>query len=112
MTEEGYGIMLTETAIEKAKGYLEKRGAGVGIRFGVTSTGCSGLAYSISYADIIFDTDVVQEQDGLKIIVDNKSLSYIAGSIVDYVKEGLNEGFKFNNPKEAAKCGCGESFTV
>jgi iron-sulfur cluster assembly protein len=105
-------ITLTETAIEKAKEHLEGRGNGVGIRFGVTTTGCSGLAYIIEFCDSVLDTDVVQEQDGLKLVIDKKHLAYIEGSNVDYVKEGLNEGFEFSNPNMKAECGCGESFTV
>lgn len=105
-------IKFTDTALEQAKKYLENRGHGVGIRLGVQTTGCSGLAYLIEFADTVSANDVTEEQDGLQIIVDKKALAYIDGSEVDYVKQGLNEGFEFSNPNEEAKCGCGESFTV
>lgn len=105
-------IKLTDEAVKHAKKYLENRGSGVGIRLGVTTTGCSGLAYNISFVDIVHNTDTVLEQDGLKLVVDKKDLTYIDGAEVDYIKQGLNEGFEFSNPNESAKCGCGESFTI
>lgn len=105
-------ISLTESAIDRVKTFLEKRGKGVGVRLGVKTTGCSGMAYTIEFADEIDDADEVFEQDGVKVLVNPKSLVYLDGTELDFAKEGLNEGFKFNNPNEKDRCGCGESFTV
>lgn len=107
-------ISLTERAAEKVKLNLQKRGKGIGIRVGVKTTGCSGLAYVLEYVDIdknIIDQLVV-EQQGVKVFVDKKSLVYLNGLTMDWVKQGLNEGFEFKNPNEKNKCGCGESFNV
>lgn len=105
-------ITMTESAAHHVSKYLEKRGKGVGIRLGVTTTGCSGLAYKLEYADDVAVEDTVYETQGLKVLVDPKSVPYLDGTELDFVKEGLNEGFKFNNPNERGKCGCGESFRI
>ncbi len=105
-------ITLTEAAAERVKNFLEQRGKGVGLRLGVRTSGCSGMAYVLEFADEIEDTDVVFEDHGVKVIVDPKSLLYIDGTELDFGKEGLNEGFKFNNPNVKDECGCGESFTI
>jgi len=94
------------------KSFLENRGKGVGLRLGVKTSGCSGMAYVIEFADEIDSDDKVFEDKGVKVLVDPKSLVYLDGTEVDYSKEGLNEGFKFNNPNTKDSCGCGESFTV
>jgi iron-sulfur cluster assembly protein len=94
------------------RGYLEKRGSGLGLRVGVRKTGCSGYAYVIDYADSIDADDAVFEDDGVKVIVDSKSLALIDGTEVDFVRDGLNEAFKFRNPNIKGECGCGESFNV
>ncbi len=106
------GITLTENAAEHIHGFMEKRGKGVGLRIGVKTTGCSGLAYVLEFADEIDSDDQVFESQGIKILVDPKSLVYIDGTELDYTKEGLNEGFNFENPNVKDECGCGESFTV
>lgn len=107
-------ITITETAAEKVKSNLAKRGKGLGIRIGVRTTGCSGLAYTLEYVDVVPVTkdQFVYEQHGVKIWVDGKSLVYVNGMEMDWVRQGLNEGFDFRNPNESARCGCGESFTV
>lgn len=105
-------ISLTESAANRVKTFLEKRGKGVGVRLGVKTTGCSGMAYTIEFADEVEDTDKVFEENGVKILINPKSLVYLDGTELDFAKEGLNEGFKFNNPNEKDRCGCGESFTV
>jgi iron-sulfur cluster assembly protein len=105
-------VELSEAAARHITRYLARRGKGVGVRLGVKTTGCSGLAYKIEYADEVGSEDVVFEQHGVKILVDPKSLPYIDGTELDFVREGLNEGFKFNNPNERDRCGCGESFRV
>ncbi len=87
-------------------------GKGVGVRLGVKTTGCSGLAYKLEYADEIAPEDVVFEDHGVKVLIDPKSLPYLDGTELDFVREGLNEGFKFHNPREKDRCGCGESFRV
>lgn len=106
------GITLTEVAADRVRSFLDNRGKGEGLRLGVKTTGCSGMAYVLEFVDEIEDTDQVFESNGVKIIVDPKSLIYIDGTELDYGKEGLNEGFKFNNPNVKDECGCGESFTV
>jgi iron-sulfur cluster assembly protein len=106
------GITLTENAAKQVNSFMQKRGKGVGLRLGVKTTGCSGLAYVMEFADDIDSEDVVFESQGVKILVDPKSLVYIDGTELDYTKEGLNEGFKFENPNVKDECGCGESFTV
>lgn len=105
-------ISLTESAADRVKSFLQKRGKGVGVRLGVKTTGCSGMAYTIEFADEIEDTDEVFEEKGVKVIINPKSLVYLDGTELDFTKEGLNEGFKFTNPNEKDRCGCGESFTV
>jgi len=105
-------ISLTESAATRIKNYLADRGHGVGLRLGVKQTGCSGFAYVINYADEIGADDEVFESDGVKVIVDPESLTLIDGTEVDFVKDGLNEAFKFRNPQAASECGCGESFNV
>jgi len=105
-------ISLTNSAATRVKSFLDKRGRGVGLRIGVRKSGCSGYAYTIDYADAIAADDVVFDRDGVKVIVDPKSLSLIDGTEVDFVKDGLNEAFKFRNPNVKGECGCGESFTV
>jgi len=106
-------LSLTETAADRVKAFLENRGKGLGVRLGVKTTGCSGMAYVIEFVDEINEMeDEVFESNGVKIIVDKKSLVYIDGTEMDFVKEGLNEGFEFNNPNTKESCGCGESFTV
>ena len=105
-------ISLTESAANRVKSFLEKRGKGVGVRLGVKTTGCSGMAYTIEFADEVEDSDQIFEEKGVKVIINPKSLVYLDGTELDFAKEGLNEGFKFNNPNEKDGCGCGESFTV
>jgi iron-sulfur cluster assembly protein len=105
-------ISLTEPAADRVRNYLDARGEGVGLRLGVKKTGCNGFAYVINFADSIEDSDVVFEQRGIKVIVDPKSLELIDGTEVDFVKEGLNEAFRFRNPNITGECGCGESFSV
>ena len=106
------GITLTESAANRVQAFLQNRGKGVGLRLGVKTSGCSGMAYIIEFADEIQPEDKVFEDRGVKVIIDTKSLLYLDGTEVDYTKEGLNEGFKFNNPNEKDRCGCGESFTI
>ncbi len=105
-------VTLTEPAAKHVSRYITKRGKGVGVRLGVKTTGCSGLAYKLEYADAVFDEDVIFESHGVKVLIDPKSLPYLDGTELDFVREGLNEGFKFDNPREKDKCGCGESFRV
>ena len=105
-------ISLTDSAATHVKNYLEKRGKGVGVRLGVKTTGCSGMAYIIEFADQIEEEDHVFEDKGIKVIVNPKSMVYLSGTELDFKREGLNEGFKFTNPNEKDRCGCGESFSV
>jgi iron-sulfur cluster assembly protein len=105
-------ITLTEKAAKHVSNFITKRGNGVGIRFGVQTSGCSGMAYKLEFVDAINPEDTVFESHGVKIMIDPKSLPYIDGTELDYVREGLNEGFKFNNPNVKDECGCGESFNV
>jgi len=105
-------ITMTESAAKHVANFLTKRGKGIGIRLGVKTSGCSGMAYKLEFADAAEAEDVVFETNGLKVLVDPRSLPYIDGTELDYTKEGLNEGFKFNNPNIKDQCGCGESFTV
>ena len=105
-------ITLTEVAAERVNSFLENRGKGVGLRLGVKTHGCSGMAYVMEFADEIDEHDSIFESHGVKLIVDPKSLVYLDGTEMDFTKEGLNEGFKFTNPNESGSCGCGESFTV
>ena len=105
-------ISLTPAAAARVKNFIATRGHGLGLRLGVKATGCSGFAYVVNYADQMTSDDVVFEAQGVKVIVDQKSLSYIDGTEVDFVKQGLNEAFRFRNPNVKGECGCGESFTV
>ena len=105
-------ISLTESAADRVRSHLAKRGAGVGLRVGIKKTGCSGFAYVVNYADEIHPGDAVFEERGIKVVVDSASLPLIDGTVVDFVKQGLNEAFKFQNPKAKGECGCGESFSV
>lgn len=105
-------VTLTEAAAQHVQRYLNRRGKGVGVRLGVKTTGCSGLAYQLEYVDEPDANDVVFESHGIKLLVDPKSLAYLDGTELDFVREGLNEGFKFSNPNERDRCGCGESFRV
>ncbi|MDA8361673.1 MAG: iron-sulfur cluster assembly protein IscA [Gammaproteobacteria bacterium] len=105
-------IVLTEKAAAHVRRSLEKRGKGEGLRLGVRTSGCSGMAYVLEYADAVAPEDRVFESHGVKVLVDAKSLIYLDGTELDYTREGLNEGFRFNNPNQKASCGCGESFSV
>ncbi|MEY2804609.1 MAG: hypothetical protein RL657_1945 [Pseudomonadota bacterium] len=105
-------ITVSEAAARHVTRYLTKRGKGYGVRLGVKTTGCSGLAYKLEYVDEPAPEYVVFEGHGFKVLVDPKSLAYIDGTELDFVREGLNEGFRFNNPNERDRCGCGESFRV
>lgn len=105
-------ITLTERAAQHVQKYLSHRGKGIGVRLGVRTTGCSGLAYKLEYVDQIEINDQVFDSHGIKIIVDTKSLIYLDGTELDFVREGLNEGFRFQNPNAKDECGCGESFRV
>ncbi len=105
-------ITLTEKAANHVAGFLTKRGKGVGLRLGVRTTGCSGMAYKLEFADEANADDVLFDSHGVKVLVDPKSLPYIDGTELDYTREGLNEGFKFRNPNVKDECGCGESFNV
>ena len=105
-------VTMTERAAQHVAGFLQKRGKGVGLRLGVRTTGCSGMAYKLEYADAARPEDQTFECHGVQILVDPKSLAYIDGTELDFVREGLNEGFRFNNPQEKNRCGCGESFNV
>ncbi|MEE8296979.1 MAG: iron-sulfur cluster assembly protein IscA [Hyphomicrobium sp.] len=105
-------ISLTPNAVERVRSYLAKRGRGLGLRVGVRKTGCSGYAYTIEYADAINPDDVVFDEQGVKVVVNSESLKLIDGTVVDFVKQGINEAFKFRNPNVKGECGCGESFSV
>ena len=105
-------ISVTDIASKKIKSNLTRRGQGVGIRLGVRTTGCSGLAYVLEYVDNINSEDITVEQDGFVVVVDPKSSAYLNGVEVDYVRQGLNEGFEFINTLEKDRCGCGESFRI
>jgi iron-sulfur cluster assembly protein len=105
-------VTLTDRAAKHVSSFLAKRGRGVGLRLGVRTSGCSGLAYKLEYADEALEDDLRFESHGVTILVDPKSLPYIDGTELDFMREGLNEGFKFNNPNVKDSCGCGESFNV
>ncbi|MGI9248339.1 MAG: HesB/IscA family protein [Woeseiaceae bacterium] len=105
-------ISLTDSAAERVLTYLEKRGSGVGLRLGVTQTGCSGYSYVINYAEEIDESDVIFKDKGVTVVVDPEALQLIDGTEVDFVKNGLNEAFSFRNPNITGECGCGESFNV
>ena len=105
-------ITLTPDAASHVQRSLVRRGKGLGVRLGIKTTGCSGLAYKIEYVDEVSPEDQVIDVHGLKVVIDPKSLAYLDGTELDYVREGLNEGFRFTNPNERDRCGCGESFRV
>ena len=105
-------ISLTDSAASRVRNHLEARGKGLGLRLGVTKTGCSGYSYVINYADEIADSDIVFEDKGVKVVVDPEALALIDGTEVDFIKNGLNEAFSFRNPNIAGECGCGESFNI
>ncbi|WP_325197892.1 iron-sulfur cluster assembly protein IscA [Kingella oralis] len=105
-------ITITENAVKQIRKFLTNRGKGGGIRIGVKTSGCSGMAYTLEFVDEIQPEDQVFEQDGVKVFIDPKSMVYLDGTQVDFAKEGLQEGFKFENPNAKESCGCGESFHV
>lgn len=105
-------VTLTESAENRVRTFLANRGKGIGLRLGIKTSGCSGLAYVLEFVDELNDDDQVFDNNGIKVIVDAKSLVYLDGTQLDFVKEGLNEGFKFINPNVKDECGCGESFNV
>ena len=105
-------ISLTNAAAERVRSYLARRGGGIGLRVGVRRTGCSGWAYIVDYADDVGSDDVVFDADDLKVVVDKSALELIDGTEIDFVKEGINEAFRFRNPNSTSECGCGESFSV
>ena len=105
-------VTLSERAAKHVANYLAKRGKGIGLRLGVRTSGCSGVAYKLEFADVLDPDDVAFESHGVKVLIDAKSLPYLDGTELDYAREGLSEGFKFNNPNVKDACGCGESFTV
>ena len=106
------GVTLSERAATHIKNFLAKRGSGVGLKLGVRTSGCSGMAYKLEFADVADPEDLQFESHGVNVFIDPKSLSYLEGTELDFVREGLNEGFKFNNPNVKSECGCGESFNV
>lgn len=105
-------ITMTPAASQHVTKYLESRGHGLGVRLGVRTSGCSGMAYVLEFVDDVADEDEIFDSEGVKIVIDPKSLLYLDGTELDFVKEGLNEGFKFNNPNVKNECGCGESFNI
>ncbi|MGV3344932.1 iron-sulfur cluster assembly protein IscA [Enterobacteriaceae bacterium LUAb1] len=105
-------IMLSDSAVARVSQFLDKRGKGYGLRLGVRTSGCSGMAYVLEFVDEPQPEDIIFEQQGVRIVIDEKSLVYLKGTELDFVKEGLNEGFKFHNPNVKDECGCGESFNV
>ena len=105
-------VTLSEKAANHVANFLVKRGKGIGLRLGVRTSGCSGMAYKLEFVDEVAEEDMVFESNGVKVFVDPKSLPYLDGMELDYTREGLNEGFKFNNPNVKDQCGCGESFNV
>ena len=105
-------VTLSESAARHVSTFIAKRGKGLGIRLGVKTSGCSGMAYKLEFVDSTEADDLVFDSHGVKVVIDPKSLAYLDGTELDFVKEGLNEGFKFNNPNVKDQCGCGESFNV
>lgn len=105
-------ISISDSAAQRVSAFLNNRGKGLGLRLGVRTSGCSGMAYILEFVDGMNDDDIVFEDKGVKVIIDGKSMVYLDGTELDFVKEGLNEGFKFNNPNVSSECGCGESFNV
>jgi iron-sulfur cluster assembly protein len=106
------GVSLTQPAAEHIAGQLVSRGKGLGIRLGVTTSGCSGMAYVLEFVDELQPEDQVFEDHGVKVVIDPKSMVYLEGTELDFVREGLNQGLQFRNPNVSGECGCGESFTV
>ena len=112
-------VTLTENALNRVRAFVAGHGAGhasgvpaIGLRIGVKRTGCSGLAYVVNYAEAVTANDTVFDQDGVRVVIDREALQLIDGTVVDFVREGLNEAFRFRNPNAKGECGCGESFTV
>ena len=105
-------ISLSPSAAERVRTFMASRGKGIGLRLGVKQTGCSGYAYVVSYADEVGTGDIVFDASGVKVVVDRDSLRYVDGTEIDFVRQGLNEAFKFRNPNVKGECGCGESFNV
>ena len=105
-------ITMSDSAAQRVQAFMNNRGKGLGLRLGVRTSGCSGMAYVLEFVDEMNDDDIVFENKGVKVIIDGKSLVYLDGTELDFVKEGLNEGFKFNNPNVSSECGCGESVNV
>ena len=105
-------ITITENAAKHINSYLTKRGKGLGVRLGVKTSGCSGMAYNLEFVDEVNEDDLIFEEHGARVYIDPKSLVYLDGTQVDYTKEGLQEGFKFENPNVKDSCGCGEGFHV
>lgn len=105
-------VTLTEKAASHVQAFLAKRGKGVALRLGVRTSGCSGMAYKLEFADAVNPEDAQFDSHGVKVVVDPKSLPYLDGTVLDFAKEGLNEGFKFRNPNVKDECGCGESFNI
>jgi iron-sulfur cluster assembly protein len=111
-TRQKMALTLSESAATHISNFLAKRGKGLGVRLAVKTSGCSGMAYKLEFVDVANETDLAFESFGVKIFTDSKSLAYLDGTELDFTKEGLNEGFKFNNPNVKNECGCGESFNV
>ena len=105
-------VTLSERAAKHVANYIARRGKGVGVRLGVRTSGCSGMAYKLEFADEVAPDDITFESHGITVLIDPKSLPYLEGTELDYTREGLNEGFKFKNPKVKDECGCGESFNI
>lgn len=105
-------VTLSDTAADRVRNFLKKRGKGIGLRLGVKTTGCSGMAYVMEFVDELDEGDTVFEDKGVKVVINPRSLVYLDGTELDYTREGLNEGFRFKNPNENSRCGCGESFNV
>lgn len=105
-------IKLTDSAVKRIAEMVEKNESAIGLRIGVRESGCSGYSYNLGFAEIVDDNDSVTEQDGVKVIIDNESLPILDGIELDFVKQGLNQSFKFNNPNVVSSCGCGESFST
>lgn len=112
VSEVKMSITLSETAANRVRAFLDNRGHGIGLRVGVKTSGCSGMSYVLEFVDELNIDDVTFEDKGITLVVDKKSLVYLDGTELDYVKEGLNEGFKYTNPNVKDECGCGESFNV
>jgi iron-sulfur cluster assembly protein len=105
-------IKLTDSAVKRVREMIEKKGSGIGLRIGVTESGCSGYSYALDYAEEASDSDIIIEQDGVRVVVDQNSMPMLNDMELDFVKQGLNQSFKFNNPNVVSSCGCGESFSV